>query len=92
MVIDWYNIWANAIWIMGLAILLATVSGGRWLAQRQDCYLKQILKRPNFQVAIWTGFLLISLALLLLADIWWERLIWSVYCLIFLKNCWSHVK
>lgn len=91
--IDWYTTLAQMVWLVGLALILMTISLARWTSHQHEQSFRQILKEARFMRSIWMGLFLVSLGLLLLAKVWWQYLIWSVYALIFLKYWWqNHVE
>jgi hypothetical protein len=50
--IDWLNLAANALWIVGLALALATMSLASWQAQRTKEKLRTRLAQPAMQTAL----------------------------------------
>jgi len=87
--IDWLNIFFNLFWIVGLAIIVAAFSYSDWQATGQRLKLRQLLKRPSFQLPLSLGLTLISLSLALLTPVWWERLIWLIFVSIFTAQTWQ---
>lgn len=83
------TVFFNALWILGLAIILADFSYADWQATVKGIKLRQLLALPTFQIAFSGGLVLISLALVLLASTWWERLIWLVFAGLFLWQMWQ---
>ena len=45
--IDWYNLFANALWIFALALALATLGFARWGARMEGEKLKTVLNRAG---------------------------------------------
>ena len=86
--IDWLNAFYNALWILGLAIILAAFSYADWRARLGGQKLRQRLNAAPFQLPLSLGLLLLSLSLLLLAHTWWERVIWLVFGGLFLFQGW----
>lgn len=74
--IDWLNILYNLVWIVGVAIVMATFSYHDYQAALQELKLRQQLSRRSFQIPFLGGLTLTSLGVALAASIWWERLIW----------------
>ncbi|HEY85940.1 MAG TPA: hypothetical protein G4N96_12610 [Chloroflexi bacterium] len=87
--INWLNVFYNALWILGLAIILAAFSYADWRARLGGKKLRQRLNSALFQFPLSIGLLLVSLSLLLLAQVWWERLIWLVFGGLFLFQGWQ---
>ncbi len=83
MTIDWLNVFFNAIWILGLAVILAAFSINDWLAHTKRIKLRRQLETAAFQTPLTGGLMLVSLSLALLADVWWERALWGVFVVLF---------
>lgn len=78
----------NIFWIFGLALILATLSYLHWRARLEKKRIKDYFKNTSLQQLLWRGLTLISLSLWLLATTWWERIIWSIYLVLFLFYTW----
>jgi len=80
--IDWWQTGANAVWILGAALLLATFSSQRYEAARArargmiDVYTYQ--RRWLYGL----GLFLVSLGLCLGSDAWPDRILWGILALI----------
>lgn len=85
-VIDWYSVFINLFWIMGLAILLAAFSYHSWLARVAERPLKVQLNQPAFQAAFWLSFLLIAIGLAGTSQRAWEIAVWTIFALLSLYN------
>lgn len=84
--IDWFGVFRNALWILGLAIALASVSYADW---RRRLYqppmgLRSALGQPSFQAAWSLGLLLFCAGLALSDGPWWQTLAWAALALAFL--------
>lgn len=83
--IDWFGVFSNALWIVGLAVALAAVSYADWRRRlrhpRQT--LRQALGRPAFQAAWSLGLLLVCVGLALTSEPWWQRLLWAALAVAF---------
>ena len=88
MTIDWLNVFFNAIWIVGLAIILAAFSYNDWLAHVNGVKLRQQLGTPAFQTPLTLGLMMVSASLALLADVWWHRLLWWAFVVLFALQWW----
>ncbi len=86
--IDWLNVLFNALWIVGLAIILAAFSYNDWLAHTNGVKLRQQLSASAFQTPLTIGLILVSLSLALLADVWWERALWGAFVALFALQWW----
>lgn len=81
--IDWYNLFANALWIIALALALAVISFARWDATRRGEKLGKTLNRRGWQAALNVAGILFSLGLAATSDVLWERIVWLVMALLF---------
>lgn len=85
-VINWFSIFINLFWILGLAVILASFSYHYWLAGEEKRPLKVQLNQPSFQKPFWVGILLISIGLAGTSERTWEIGIWTIFALICLYN------
>lgn len=76
--IDIFSLAANALWILGLAVLLAVLSWARWEARSEQVRFRQVLARPPIQVGLDLGLLLFCVGLSATARAWWERVLWGL--------------
>ena len=74
--IDWLNLAYHTVWILGLALLLATFSLAHWLAGQRGPSLEAVLAEPNFRLVIALGFALFGLGLGLMVEPWWYKICW----------------
>jgi hypothetical protein len=76
--IDWINVAFNALWISGLAILLAAVSYHRWLTWEQDATFRELMSRRSWKLPFAGGMLLVCGGIAAgIAERGWERAIWT---------------
>ena len=75
---SWYGLAGNALWIAGLAVLLATLSMARFQARAGGERLRHRLGERKPQMAIAAGLILFCTGLLLNSHTWWEKGIWGV--------------
>jgi len=80
--IDWPLVGLNALWIVGLSMVLAALSWADYRATQTKTGLQEILKKPNYQMAINASMLFVCLGLAGLSH-GWERLIWLGLALAF---------
>jgi len=71
--ISWYGLAGNALWICGLAVLLATLSMVHLEARAGGQGLFRRLGERGPQMAIAAGLVLFSGGLLLGSDAWWQK-------------------
>ena len=75
--IDWLNVLYNALWILGLAALLANLSLAHWRAGQQKKSLRQSLSKPSFRLTAAASILLFALGLMLAVEPWWYKIGWA---------------
>ncbi len=61
--IDWFNLAANALWVLGCAVVLAALSYASWEASRDQERMSARLKRPPARAALAIGGTLVFLGL-----------------------------
>ena len=81
--IDWNGACIAALWIAGLAVLLATLSHARWLSGAQGLRLGAVLSTPDFSLACDLGLALFSLGLCLSARPLWQRVAWGLLAVLY---------
>jgi hypothetical protein len=79
--IDWWGLFHNALWVVGLAVGLAALSMANYQAKRQQVRLRQTLDEPDFQLAFRIGMTAFCLGLLFSSRTWWEQVIWGLLAL-----------
>ena len=84
--IDWLSLIRNALWILGLSIVLAAWSCVSWLAARRRVRAWRALGWPVFQIPAAIGLMLFSISLAWGATRTWERLLWIALALAFLAQ------
>lgn len=77
--IDWFGVFAAALWIAGLALLLALLGLARSVPDRS---LRQALAQPEFRAAVAGGIALFAIGLGLTVGDWFERIGWFVVVLL----------
>jgi hypothetical protein len=84
--IDWFGVFSNALWIVGLAVALAAVSYADWQRRLSQprLSLRQALGQPSFQAAWSLGLLLFCAGLALTGGAWWQTAAWAALALAFL--------
>lgn len=83
--IDWYGVFRNALWVLGLAVAFAAFSYTDWWRGRQQpkLSLRQALGAPNFQAPFSLGMVLFAAGLALSGDRWWEIAAWAILGVLF---------
>jgi hypothetical protein len=74
--IVWLDLVHHALWIVGLAILLATFSLAHWTAGLQKKSLRQSLWQPAYRLTIAVGIIAFALGLMFLAEALWLKIAW----------------
>lgn len=83
--IDWYGVFHNALWVLGLAVVLAALSYADWRrgTQTPKQSLRQALSQPGFQAAFCLGMVLFCTGVALGSHRWWEVVAWALLALLF---------
>ena len=86
--IDWFGVFHNALWIFGLAIVLAALSYADWRRRLvvPPVSFRQALAEPGFQAAVSLGFTLFCAGLALGSAVWWQIAAWAALGLFFAWN------
>jgi sulfite exporter TauE/SafE len=76
-VIDWYFVFTNSLWILGLSVVLAAFSYHHWLAGETGRRLREQFREPGWVMPFSAGMCLVGLGLGLSQSArWWERIAW----------------
>lgn len=83
--IDWFGVFHNALWILGLAIVLAALSYADWRRRLTvpPISFRKALAEPGFQAAVSLGFVLFCAGLALGSTVWWQIAAWTALGLLF---------
>ena len=84
--IDWFNLVANALWIVGLAIALAVVSHASWQAALHHEKLRSRLGQPGYQIFFDFAAVLFCLGMAATSRRVWEIILWSGLALLFIAQ------
>jgi hypothetical protein len=76
--IDWWDVLANSLWIIGLAVAVATLSYAAWGATVEGEKTTAWLKRPALQTALQLAVLLVCLGLAGTSSRLWVTILWLV--------------
>jgi len=82
--IDWFNLAANALWIIGLAIALAVVSHASWQAALYHEKLRSRLAQPGYQMFFDLAAVLFCLGMAATSRRVWEIILWSGLAVLFI--------
>jgi hypothetical protein len=92
LVINWFSLFINSFWILGLAILLASFSYHYWLAGEVKQSLRSQLNSPSFSKAFWLSMAFIAIGLAGTSRQIWEIAIWTFFALLSLYNLFTLVR
>ena len=82
--VDWVSAVVNALWIVGLAIILAAFSYHQWLAGETSRRLRDVLSQPSWKILFAAGMVLTCVGVGYgLAEQWWEKPIWTTLAISF---------
>jgi hypothetical protein len=81
--IDWWGLFHNSLWVVGLAVGLAALSMASYEARVEEVRLRQKLNGPGFQLPLAVGMVLVCLGLLFSSGSWWEKVIWGTIAALF---------
>jgi hypothetical protein len=82
--INWIGLAGNALWIVGCALALATLSHAHWTAGLQGIRLRQQIQAWQSQIALSAAGLLFCLGLGVTSDQTLETVLWLLLSLAFL--------
>ena len=82
-VIDWFNLAANSLWIIGCALALAAFSYASWQASMFNETLRARLETPGIQRALFFAGLLFCMGQAMLSDSLLVTVLWGVLGLAF---------
>jgi hypothetical protein len=74
--IDWFNLGMNALWIIGCAVFLATISYVSWEASSKHEKFRTRLNQPQANIFLNVAGLLFCLGLAGTTDVTWQRVLW----------------
>ena len=90
--INWYNLFANGLWIIALALLLAILSYSRWEARQRGERLEDRLDHSQRIIALNIAGSLFCLGLAATSHRWWEIVVWLLLFTLFLIQIWYLLK
>ncbi len=81
--VDWKGMGETAIWVLGLAIVLAAWSWNEWWAHVHGHRLREVLGEARFQVPFSVGLFLLCVGMALTESVRWKAAVWVVLALLF---------
>ncbi|MCB8951622.1 MAG: hypothetical protein H6650_06360 [Ardenticatenales bacterium] len=82
----WRTITANAFWLMGLAIMVASFSYHYWQAVALGQPFRQQRRTTSFRASAWSGLVLVCLGMGATSSRTWEAAVWYALTLLSLLN------
>ena len=82
--IDIGSLAANALWILGLALILAALSWTNWVAARERIPFRSALSRTGVRRTLDGGLVLLCAGLTATGRTRWEQILWGVLVVGFL--------
>ena len=80
---DWVSVFANLLWVVGLAIALAAFSLASYRARTEETRLRGLLGAPAFQQGFAAALTLFCVGLLATSHALWEQAAWGVLAVVF---------
>jgi len=87
--IDWVNVFLNAVWILGLSILLSVIGIANYKGTTENIRLSKVLSESNYRIILDLGMILFCIGLAGLAGPWWQKLLWGLLSMSFLIMVWK---
>ncbi|MGC9398276.1 MAG: hypothetical protein ACP5HM_03990 [Anaerolineae bacterium] len=84
--IDWWGVFSNSLWVLGLSVLLAAWSMAYYDARRTNRKTLQLLGEGAYSWAVTVGLMLFCAGLALTEDRLWAQILWGVLGLAFLVD------
>jgi hypothetical protein len=81
--IDWPNLFANSLWIFGLALALAVLSYASWQSSLVHGSMRQYVGLPRTQALLNLAGILFSAGLAATSQRWWEIGLWLLIAVAF---------
>lgn len=76
----WTSLAFNGLWVLGAAVIVATISLSTYEARHRGERLGVRLTTPSFRLWLLVGLVLISLGAALAASHWWGHALWGMLC------------
>ena len=81
--IDWYGLVYNALWVLGLAVILAALAMASFQTRVQGVRLRRVLRASAFLLPFGVGMFLFCLGVLFSSQTWWEKALWGLLAVLF---------
>jgi hypothetical protein len=89
--INWYNLTMNALWILGCAVAIATISYASWEASVQGEKFGTRLWQPHIQVTLNISGILFCAGLAGTSAVPWQSILWIVLAIGFLTQTFREI-
>ena len=86
--IDWFMVGANAVWIVGASLALATLSFASWEAWAVHETFWHRLAKSTYQAALSLAGVLFSVGLAATAQVIWQTALWLLLAVLCLWQAW----
>lgn len=86
--IDWIFVSLNAMWIVGLSLVLASLSMAFFIASDQNIKLSKVFERKGYTLMLYLGLTLSCIGIGCLVGAWWERFLWGFLALGSIASLW----
>ena len=89
---DWFALFSNSLWIVGLAVILSTSSVAYWQALRKGVHWNKVINQTNYQYTLNYGFigfsfgLALSLTTLILRVFWFALALLLILRILYLRK------
>ncbi len=90
--IDWYNLFANALWIVALAISLTALGFAWWEAGTTETAFRSLLNSRGYQIVFNLSGLLFSIGVGMTEARRWAQVLWGLLALAFLWQIYLNIK
>ncbi len=75
--IDWRGVFANILWIAGLAVLLAAWSLGYYEGQRSQHPVRRVLAQQGYALTLTVGWVLFCAGMVATESRLWVQVLWG---------------
>jgi hypothetical protein len=90
--IDWIGVITNAVWLLGLSVVLAALSYADWSAHRAGRRFRAVAGQPVFHALVWSGLTLFCAGVALAGGRWWERVLWGALAVMAAVDVWQSAR
>ena len=90
--INWWHLIIDSLWIIGFAMLLASISWSFYTASVNQQHLRTQLRAPGVTFVVSTGMMLAMFGLALRRDHLWMSIIWIILAVGFAYIAWQALR